>query len=1208
VSDQFGPFSVDPGQVVGLGGAVFQELINRLLTDEVTAGGFSQVNLRTSYQANVGDRGVDALIESAEETSWVPAGDSAWQFKAGDLGPEGCAAELAGATFAHEILRRGGKYRLVLGKGMEAHLIDERERRLREKASELGFDVSNDNFKVIDGNQLARWIEQYPGLAMSSVIRASGSYAVGFDRWVRKQSNRIIWVPSRERDEVRTQILDLLNSSGPMDLRIEGPSGIGKTRAVLEALRGAQHESLVLYVGDANDLDSSVIDHLIIKKRSVVLVVDECTRKRHKVFAENLEVGAGVRLVTIGTQDASMSPFNVLKISPLTDDVIDDVLTKNHPTLWPEARRVVVENCSGNVGWALYLAQAVLNSPRASVRDLIDAAGLREFILGMVASDGDFLAVSALALFARFGFDGEKRSELEAIARGLDIPMTELLAAVRRLEEKGLVAKHGRYRAVTPQPLAVLLAAQAWEQLEDKILGSLLPALDGAMAERLFLRAADLGSTGAAATALSKILGTDGPFASLAAIAENSYAHLLIQLAIVSPDEVTAHLQALIDGATDQELKDMTSIRRSLVWALEKLVWHTSTFEAAAALLLRLALSENETFSNNATGTWINLFGALLPATAALPDQRLSYLARTIEHQSADVRRIAVAAAEKALDTHGTVMVSGELQRGAVVEPRGMPATWPEVWRYQVAAIELLRTRAIEDSEAEIREAAVKALVDVIHPVLANEYVREDLFDALASLPMDALKRVWTEVNHLEALFDRVETPEFARATNSTPDVLNRRAGLRILRERLPAPDQAQELAVLAAAHRWEWDGDELLDKVLAVARSMPQAEAERSILQLLEGSPPAEASYELGFVLHAVAPSAENEHRLVELANAGNLGALTGYLYARASEVGDRSFDDLLDGDFGQQLDPDIRIAITVRGPQTESGWLRVLNTLKLLPVSVGAARLFGWHIDADERRLVTMLADWLPRIETQVDYNTVTDVVALMVYKQPSLSPNVESQISELVRLREQFKDVGQQSHDWARLARRRLSTDPTGLLVTLLQLLDAEALDVYAGNEEQTLLQDAIAAAGHDTLDQVFEVVDRGSWRLQLDFRGWLAEAYSATDLTNWIGQDLGRARLVASVAHIGDGQPSGVVQFLLANFDSDDQVASSLYSALVSGTWWGNESVRINGQIEQLNGWVNDPSQPQGVKRWARSVIASLKHRLDDVLLREAEAER
>jgi hypothetical protein len=150
--------------------------------------------------------------------------------------------------------------------------------------------------------------------------------------------------------------------------------------------------------------------------------------------------------------------------------------------------------------------------------------------------------------------------------------------------------------------------------------------------------------------------------------------------------------------------------------------------------------------------------------------------------------------------------------------------------------------------------------------------------------------------------------------------------------------------------------------------------------------------------------------------------------------------------------------------------------------------------------------------------------------------------------------------------------------------------------------------MATAGPASLDQVLRMMQSGSWRLQIDFRGWFTSAYDAASLIEWIGGDLGRARLVASLTGVGEGSPSEIVSFLLTAFGSDEKVSSSLCGDFVSGLWWGNESDRLNGQIAQLNSWINDRDLSAGVKSWARSVIASLKRRLEVVVVREAEEDR
>src|SRR5690606_29175694 len=98
-----------------------------------------------------------------------------------------------------------------------------------------------------------------------------------------------------------------------------------------------------------------------------------------------------------------------------------------------------------------------------------------------------------------------------------------------------------------------------------------------------------------------------------------------------------------------EELRGGGAIRRDLVWALEKLAWHSRTFAQAADSLLALAVEENETYSNNATGTWIEFFGTMLPGTAASPDLRIAYLISSVASPNSHVRMLAARAAGRAL-------------------------------------------------------------------------------------------------------------------------------------------------------------------------------------------------------------------------------------------------------------------------------------------------------------------------------------------------------------------------------------------------------------------------------------------------------------------------------------------------------------------------------------------------------------------------------
>src|SRR5690606_15364250 len=121
--------------------------------------------------------------------------------------------------------------------------------------------------------------------------------------------------------------------------------------------------------------------------------------------------------------------------------------------------------------------------------------------------------------------------------------------------------------------------------------------LDPDLAERLFRRAADIGELDAGSSAISTVLATDGPLASLDSIAEGKNSDLLVHFAVLAPEAVIQHLAELIAGSSEDVLADATEIRRDLVWALGKLAWHSKTFVTAADTLLRLAIAENESYS-----------------------------------------------------------------------------------------------------------------------------------------------------------------------------------------------------------------------------------------------------------------------------------------------------------------------------------------------------------------------------------------------------------------------------------------------------------------------------------------------------------------------------------------------------------------------------------------------------------------------------------
>lgn len=1186
----FGPFSVDAAQVSALGGANFGQFVSRLLASELAAHEMLGSALETTYVENLGDGGVDAGLRNVIATRWIPQGDSAWQFKAGDLAPAKCKAELKGAAKAIATLRAGGSYRLVLGASRTSAMISARRAALVEAATELGIPVKEGTIEVLTADSLAVWIEQFPALAINPLLRGTGSIGQTFDEWSRSNRHTTIWASSPERETLIESLRATISGGAQIDIHLEGVSGLGKTRLVLESLRGQPSEAIVVYSLAADSFPVTVLSQLQAQGRTAIVVIDECDRKQHEIYAQALATGSQIRLVTLGEPGGSATRTPMISLSGFGNDGMKELLRANRPQLWPEAERVVVEVAAGNIDYALKLAEVLLSRRSGSAGDLVTDDDLRAFFTDQLPTGQLFLASCALALFSRFGIDGEAAQELDVISAGLGVAAADLRAAAADLQQQGLLSKQGRFRSVGPHPLAVFLATQGWAELGHRIVSDLIPLLDSDLTERLFRRAADIGELDSSSPAISAVLAQDGPLSSLDALADGNRSSLLVHFAVLAPVAVAARLTELIISASEEELGHRRGIRRDLVWALEKLAWHTKTFVAAADALLHLSLAEIETYSNNATGTWVELFGTMLPGTAAMPDARMDYLRSCAESADRRVRLLAARGADRALEAHESIMVSGEVQGGVVVEPRGRPVTFGEAWAYKNAAIDVLGHLAV-DEDAEVSDRARHDLVSSLHGILEVQPNMEHLGRLIARLPEPVITMTRVEIQGLRTLFDRVEVPD------GRPDALASFENL------LPAELPNVRLAVLASTNSWDRQTDDLASELLAVAQLVEPEAPVSTLVGVLNSEKPVPAAYAVGRAMRlAGVDFAEGIERLESLAGSPNSEALIGFLHQFVDEGVSDVFDRFIDA---TSLDPLLALQLSVRGPRTPAAVARVSALVGQVSVAQAARVLFGWMREADQADSASFLRDWTSRIETQADYNAAVDFAALQVHQKPEALLELDPAIAELVPLRREYPNLGQQEWDWGLLAKRQLATEPIALADLVADLIEVDALNAYSSSMESSILRDTVRVGGEEVWLSFMERLKKGQWRLSFAVRDWLGEAVSIEAAKRWVGSDLENARLLANVTKPGGLQLSPTARFLIEEFGQDQQVSSHLVGQFISGGWTGNESDRISSQISEVQAWIDEPGQSNEVKAWAQKLMESLDRIRRSVIQEEEE---
>lgn len=1181
-----GPFEIGPEQVARLGGG-FTTLINRLLASEVQRAGMLQHQLLIDDQGPVPDGGVDARLDATRETSWLPGGASAWQFKSGDLPPAKCRKELKGASWARELLEAGATYILVLGEPLTPQKVVTRKQALLMEAAELKLPTDPDRYRVYDANKLAAWISQFPGLAVHQLLGGHGAGAHTFERWSSSQLHQTTWTPSSGREADVRQILEGLDVQGPLGLRISGVSGVGKTRLAMEALRGSAWEPLVAYVPAYDQMPPALLPHAVDPGRTVLLVVDECDARQHEKLIERIPASSTVRVITIGTDGATPLSARLLRPEPLPAEAMEDFLKRNAPTS-TEARRFVVTHAEGNPRFALLIAERLQLEPEATAADLIRRDDI-ETITGALLPEGSaFFVAAVLALFERVGWDRELQTDKDVLAAFAGVTTQVLDVVAADLEERGLLVRQGRYRAVGPHPVAVLLAARAWRQYADRIVTELLPQLTQELTLALLSRVSDLGSYPPARDSLRQLL-TSAELASLDSIETGDWAPLLMPLAVVLPDELSDQLHRLLIEASPEQVRQQVRSRRQLVWTLEKLVWHSRLFEQAADSILQLALAENERYANNASGLWTSLFGAALPPTAAPPAARLAYLRRMGSSSNRAVLRLAVAAAEAALHPHESVLLSGELQGGTPVEPRGGVSTQQEADEYRADLVAFLAEQYQRaEGDAELATQAANALIGALHPLVDLPASGAALRVALSDLRPAELPLLRKSIAELRNLFRDHPKPAVE-------------AGLDAVEAGLPVMGPLDVVRTLTDLDPWTFEDEQRYDELRGALRQLYDDGQLGSVLIWLTDRT-VNGGWHLG---RALASTATGE-LAVQALQGGlelNVAAAAGYLAGRL-ELGETTVaSEFFGSDNVKSLPSSDLLGLAVRLPPTSENRERVLALLDEVSPHDGAVRLFGWqrHFDAEEA--ADLLARWLPRIADQDDYRAVVDWIAGWFHRRTDLPGVLAAAVRELVLARPAYPDLGQQALDWARLSGLIPGQTASDLTAQVIHLVDRGLLLQPDTPEGRLLVQ--IAKSDPETVWRlVGEELKQDNWRLSMSIRGWLTSSIPVDVLRDWVGGRGDRAQQLAGVASAGEEEPSQVALYLLTEFGDDERVRSALSAEFVSGGWTGRWSERIKHQIDLLSRW-DQPSSPTGVRSWAQAMRRQLEADLAETLEHEAE---
>lgn len=758
------------------------KLLLRLLHLEADKFNIPSSCVSGSLEINVPDGGEDARIKwesGITSTNWLPGRFTLFQCKATSIARKDCKKEICiddGQTVSlkpmvEEVLENEGSYVLFYNYSCNTRMEQDRIAGFREGIRSAGKSYADSaSIRIYDSNKLAIWVNQYIPAIIEVREFVGRNIPVGiqtWSQWERYKENLLEY----EVDDVLKSHIDQLRRhfAAPRRVaRIVGLSGLGKTRLALETFRPPQNSqedryqyiisSQVVYIdaSSTNQCLSGIITNWRNQKLKGIIVIDNCELELHKKLVREVEHPESLlSILTLDyTPERLQADYPIIELKPASDEVIRKLITQAYQGLPSEDISRIVEFAQGFPLMAVLIANARLNE-QTSIGNLEDDELARKLLWGRNREDEDSLKViEACAIFEHIGFYDEVSEQRKFVAEKVcRMDSDKFYEIAQKFILNGILDKRGRYVRVIPRPLAIRLAANWWKKCSPERAKQLvLEDMPSGMSEALCDQMSKLHFLKEAQELTKELCGERAPFGQAEVLNSEEGSRLFRSLVDVDPQTTVNALTNAFKGSSIEDLLKVGPGRRNLVWALEKLCFWQDTFISAARFLLDLAVAENETWGNNATNQFLQLFHVFLSGTQAPPIMRIEIIEYALNIGKLEYRTIAVEALGHVIRGHHfSRMVGAEIQGSRAPQDEWKPNTWEEVFDYWRKGLDYLTQ--IATGSDELANLAQVEIAEGIRSLV--QYGLIDELDHSLKLVGDKLNYLWPGA--LEAIQDVIE-------------------------------------------------------------------------------------------------------------------------------------------------------------------------------------------------------------------------------------------------------------------------------------------------------------------------------------------------------------------------------------------------------------------------------------------------------------------
>lgn len=854
-TDTVGPFDVRTDDLTKIDAGQAVELFRQLLVIEAVEAGIPVTGVDVPAAITVADGGIDAevtgLPEAALPAGLISEGLTRYQIKTGSFSAS-TASDIRSLLVQPRFMKgdhqrkkeelqsrvlscfeKGGTFIVVLfGSDLVGTADDHGATQITEFMAAIDPAFAQVAVRIIRANQLCSAIKVLaPGIAMRLNSVQGYDDAVFHDLSFMADSCELeidVYQSTAELDRAAEQITRAADSiNGFQHVRVLGDAGAGKTHLVYRALSASQLSGCVLYCPDPEQaLGSGPMTALrqMAPTTTIILFADECDLDTADELAALFKRRATKMLLVTADNVADPASAHanaqVIDVPGLEAPVVADIF-KSYG-IPPDSASWLATLCEGSPRAAHRLGQYIQNNPGqqpsqqlAHLDRLWDRIVCAPHSIDSAEGQDRLAVIRTLALFRHVAWETADGPAVQ----------TAVLAALRLLDEgfskirlsnsvgelrKRRVLQGPRMLLISPRLLHVAMWKSWFEQYAHMVdVQQLREGLEARMQQHFDAMLVFAQESKAATAWADRLMGEGGIFASLAGYKTASGASLFFAIAQARPKAALRRFAAALGAETVEGRHEFRGdARRTAVHRLEQLAIPAETFFEAAECLLLLAEAENESWSNNSTGVFIELFGlgyGPVAASELSPIDKIDYLCNLLHSAVPFRREIAVQALGKSLDPFMSRISIDDVIGLRRLPDRWKPNTQGELYDAYAAHVRLLE-EAVEYLPAPEATEAAKAILSHVRSLILIVSLTETILVFLrraAAMPGLRERCIETIVATLhyegKALSETVRSELHvirAELTESSfSNKLRRHAGMKLIEDNFDADGQYSDAA-----------------------------------------------------------------------------------------------------------------------------------------------------------------------------------------------------------------------------------------------------------------------------------------------------------------------------------------------------------------------------------------------------------------------------